>query len=299
MFNMHEEVVEFNANIVPLVTIIMPFYNAGKHLRLAVKSIIKQSFTRWELILIDDGSTDNAHESISDIYDERIRFIRYYENKGLAFRLNQAIDLAYGKYCARMDSDDVSYPDRLKLQVEALECDKNLDLVAVHSVSIDDDNRFIGILHQSKSHNEISSHPWKGFRFPHPTWMGKTEWFRKYRYAYPAPYYCEDQELLLRSYKQSTFGTVPKVLFAYRKYKPKNYIKQFHIRLNMLCYRIKYFNENREFLYLVLSVVVFIALIITDLLFLINPFLYRKLKDIDMNNTGRALEWESIKNSIC
>src|SRR5450830_847145 len=94
-------------NLLPLVTVAMPVYNAGKYLRLAVLSIVKQTFTDWEMLVIDDGSTDNAFDSIADIKDDRIRILRDGTNKGLAARLNEAIDLARGQYFARMDQDDV------------------------------------------------------------------------------------------------------------------------------------------------------------------------------------------------
>ena len=90
----------------------MPVYNAGKYLRLAVLSIVRQTFTDWELLIVDDGSTDNALQGIADIDDARIRILRDGKNKGLAARLNECIDLARGKYFARMDQDDVSYPER-------------------------------------------------------------------------------------------------------------------------------------------------------------------------------------------
>ena len=92
----------------PLLSVGMPIFNAGKHLRLAVLSIIHQTFSSWELLIFDDGSTDNALESLSDLKDPRIRIFSDGLNKGLAVRLNEAIDMARGHYFARMDQDDVS-----------------------------------------------------------------------------------------------------------------------------------------------------------------------------------------------
>src|SRR5665647_2642353 len=105
----------------PLITVAMPVYNAGKYLRLAVLSIVHQTFTDWELLIVDDGSTDNALQDIADIDDARIRIYRDGENKGLAARLNECIDLARGRYIARMDQDDVSYPVRFVRQIAALQ----------------------------------------------------------------------------------------------------------------------------------------------------------------------------------
>ena len=90
----------------------MPIYNAGENLRPAVISIITQSYTNWELIIIDDGSTDKSLQSIVDLIDERFIILRGAKNKGLAVRLNEIIGMAKGKFIARMDQDDISYPDR-------------------------------------------------------------------------------------------------------------------------------------------------------------------------------------------
>lgn len=199
-----------------LVTVAMPIYNAGAHLRLAVLSIVQQTFTRWELLIIDDGSTDDALQGIADICDKRIRIFRDGRNRGLAARLNEACCLASGRYLARMDQDDVSYPERFARQVKTLQDYPEVDLVATRAVTIDDNNHLIGMFPAALTHAQICEQPWRGFVFPHPTWMGRLEWFLRYRYAEPAPYLCEDQELLLRSFRKSCFLTLDEVLFAYR-----------------------------------------------------------------------------------
>lgn len=201
---------------IPAVTVAMPIYNAGKYLRAAVNSIVRQEYTDWELLIIDDGSTDSALDSIADIVDARIQILCDGKNKGLAARLNEAIDIARGRYFARMDQDDVSYPGRLARQVSTLDAEPSIDLLSVRAITIDEDDNMTGLFPCPLSHEEICVRPWMGFYFPHPTWFGRIEWFRKYRYAEPAPYLCEDQELLLRTYSTSRFATLDEVLFAYR-----------------------------------------------------------------------------------
>src|SRR6266481_7466016 len=139
----------------PLVTVAMPVYNAGRYLRLAVLSIVKQTFTDWELLIIDDGSTDNALQDIIDIDDVRIRILRDGVNKGLAARLNECIDLARGKYIARMDQDDVSYPERFECQIDALKNDPLLDMVAARALAISSDDQAIGLFSYIRTHKEI------------------------------------------------------------------------------------------------------------------------------------------------
>ena len=200
----------------PLITVAMPIYNAGRHLRMAVLSIVKQTIEDWELLIIDDGSTDGSLECIQDIKDPRIRVIRDDLNKGLAARLNEAIELARGQFFARMDQDDISYPERFARQVAMLDNDSNLDLVGVRAIAISQEDQVVGIFPYAINHSNICAKPWNGFYLAHPTWMGRIEWFRRHRYATPGSYMCEDMELLLRSFSLSRFGAVPEVLFAYR-----------------------------------------------------------------------------------
>jgi len=130
----------------PLITVALPVFNAGHFLEIAVRSIVNQTFSDWELLIIDDGSTDDALHSINKLLDARIRILRDGLNKGLPERLNQAIDLARGKFFARMDQDDVSFPERFARQLKYLKDNPQVDVVAVQSVTVSDDNMIIGLL---------------------------------------------------------------------------------------------------------------------------------------------------------
>jgi glycosyltransferase involved in cell wall biosynthesis len=248
----------------PLVTVAMPVYNAGKYLRLAVLSIVRQTFTDWELLIVDDGSTDDALQGIADIDDARIRILRDGMNKGLAARLNECIDLARGKYFARMDQDDVSYPERFKCQINALKKDPLLDLVTVRALAIGSDNEPISLFPYIGKHKEICARPWVGFYLPHPTWMGKTSWFREYRYTLPGPYYSEDMDLLLRSYKNSRFGMVPDVLFAYRVRRDIVWQKQIRARKAVFSIQLQAFSQTGQWNFVCLAALVLILRIAAD-----------------------------------
>ncbi len=115
----------------PIVSILMPVYKTAPYLREAMDSILSQTFTDYELIVLNDCSPDNADE-ILDIYSDP-RIVRYKREKnvGLSNILNVGLEMARGKYIARMDSDDLSYPDRLRIQVEYLESHPDIDLVSV------------------------------------------------------------------------------------------------------------------------------------------------------------------------
>jgi glycosyltransferase involved in cell wall biosynthesis len=242
----------------------MPVYNAGKYLRPALLSIINQTYTNWELIIADDGSTDGCLDNLPELNDSRIRVLRDNTNIGIAARLNQMIDLANGDYIARMDSDDISYPKRFEKQLETLNNDECLDLVSVKAISIDEEDKQISDLPFASTHNEICSRPWLGLYMPHPTWMGRANWFKKNKYKLPQSYYSEDCELLLRTYEKSKFACVPEILFEYRVKSMINWKSQFKARSAVLMLQANQFYKDRNYIYITLSAIVFVLRVMSD-----------------------------------
>ncbi|HSA34133.1 MAG TPA: glycosyltransferase family 2 protein [bacterium] len=112
----------------PLVSVILPAYNAERHIGGAIRSILTQSFSDFELMVIDDGSSDDTAEEIGQVDDPRIRLLRNDRNQGLIFSLNCGIDEAHGRYLARMDADDISVPRRLEEQVSFMEAHPEVGL---------------------------------------------------------------------------------------------------------------------------------------------------------------------------
>lgn len=281
----------------PLITIAMPIYNAGNDLRLAVRSLLVQTERNWELLLIDDGSTDQSIEEIGDlIRDSRIRLVRGDKNKGLAKRLNEAIDMARGEFLARMDHDDVSFPERLEKQVIALRKDESLDVVATRAILIDENYQEAGMFPSEILHRDICKYPWRGFYFPHPAWMGRTEWFRKFRYREQGTYLCEDQELLLRSYPKSKFETVNQVLFAYRIRTHVSLRKKWKTHLSWLGVQLRQFLLRKQPGYILLSMLVFGARMFRDLL---RAFLFQLQLKQRFKKAGAQSElWKSVLKKL-
>lgn len=115
----------------PMVSILMPVYKTAPYLREAMDSILSQTFADYELIVLNDCSPDNADEILDTYSDSRIVRYKGEKNVGLSNILNVGIEMAQGKYIARMDSDDLSSPDRLQVQVDYLESHPEIDLVSV------------------------------------------------------------------------------------------------------------------------------------------------------------------------
>ena len=200
----------------PLVTVAISAYNASATVGLAVRSILTQTYQNWELIIVDDGSTDRTAEIVSHVKDSRIRFIQEPSgNMGLASRLNQCVRLARGQYIARMDADDVAYPQRLERQVQFLEEHRDIDLLGTGAVIFKGEGEVIGCYPMASSHEVICRKPWWGFPLAHPTWMGKRTWFVAHPYS-EKDIRCEDQVLLLQSFSHSRFAALEEVLLGYR-----------------------------------------------------------------------------------
>jgi len=121
----------------PKVSVLMPVYNAGLFLREAIESIIAQTFTDFEFLIIDDCSMDNSSIIIDSYDDPRIIKIQNLKNEGVAASLNKGIALAKGEFIARMDADDVSMPRRLEMQVSYLDTHYDVSMVSTKAVLID------------------------------------------------------------------------------------------------------------------------------------------------------------------
>src|SRR5436190_190719 len=113
----------------PLVTVLMPVYNAAAHLDRALRSVLSQSLKDMELLAIDDGSTDGSAGILASVRDPRLKVLRHRRNKGLEATLNEGIGLARGRYVARMDSDDVCLPGRLSAQWRWMESHPETDVL--------------------------------------------------------------------------------------------------------------------------------------------------------------------------
>lgn len=200
----------------PLVTLGMPVYNCERTIAASILSILNQSFSDWRLLIVDDGSQDRTLAVARQFDDSRIQVMEGCDHRRLPWRLNQAVEMSTAKYFARMDGDDVAYPERLAKQLAFLEQNPDVDLLATSMAVFRDDGRLLGVRLAPRTHEAICVHPWAGFPMAHPTWMGRMGWFRANPYCSDAVG-MEDKELLFRTHASSKFACLDEVLLAYRE----------------------------------------------------------------------------------
>jgi glycosyltransferase involved in cell wall biosynthesis len=208
--------VAFEKEVLPLVSILLAFHNGQANLLLAIRSLREQTYSNWELILLNDGSSQYIDHGLLEGQDSRIKLIDGSKRLGLAARLNQGLEIACGQYIARMDADDIAYPERLCAQVEFLEANREIDLLGTGATVFN--NRFgpVGKTRTHPTHEEICARPWSGFCLAHPTWMARRAWFLRYRYD--ARFLkAQDYELLLRAHTTSRYACLSECLLGYRQ----------------------------------------------------------------------------------
>ncbi|OBQ54105.1 glycosyltransferase family 2 protein [Tamlana sp. s12] len=229
----------------PLVTVGIPFFNAEKYLFNSVKSTLNQTYTNLEILLIDDGSTDGSLKIVKKFEqnDKRVTVISDGENFGLPKRLNQLSDLAKGRFYARMDADDIMFPDRIKTQVEYLLNNPEVDLLGTGLIAIDNNNEIIG-LRKGTALNKITfkvalQGPWAA----HPTITGKSNWFKKNKYNENLKR-AQDFELWVRTVEESNFTSIKEPLLFYREASTSSMIKRLKSSRYSIITYWKYLNKT-------------------------------------------------------
>lgn len=153
----------------PTISVVMSAYNAEKTIKRAIQSILSQTFTDFEFIIINDGSTDNTLDTIKSFADNRIVLINKPQNQGLVSALNDGIKQAKGKYIARMDADDESLPNRFALQVEFL--NKNPDIGVIGTTVFKIKNGKKTTRSRKRNHQQCLDKMVKNTCFAHPSTM--------------------------------------------------------------------------------------------------------------------------------
>lgn len=203
----------------PPISIGISFYNAEATLLDAVRSVFAQTHQNWELILLDDGSTDRSLELAKSINDPRVRVYTDGENRRLASRLNQIAKLAKYDFIARMDADDLMSPVRIERQLEVLVTHPQVDLVSTGICSLTDTNEPVGIRVVPGSHRITERGLLAGRSgIVHASLVGRRSWFSRNFYNETLDK-AQDTNLWVRAYSKDdlniTFISQP--LYYYRE----------------------------------------------------------------------------------
>lgn len=194
-------------------SVLMSVYNNEKYLKQAIESILKQSFSDFEFLIIDDGSTDNSREIIERYNDKRIKLIVNDRNLNLASSLNEGLRLAKGEYIFRMDADDISLPERLEKQISFM--DKNKDIVLsggsvkiigskkIWRYPLNSDICFFNLLFANS--------------FAHPTVVLRKNFFIENNILYNINFLrCQDYELWTRVSRLGQMSNIKDIVLFYR-----------------------------------------------------------------------------------
>ena len=222
----------------PAISVVMPVYNGAPFLPEAIESILRQTYTNFEFIIVDDGSTDGSRSIISDYAkkDQRIRLLSL-NHRGVTGAMNEGVCLARGEWIARMDHDDVSSPDRLTVQLEwAIQ--NNLDVCGAQAETFGPKEEKLWWF--PETHEAICKELF--FRCPilYPTAIIRTDVFRENLHIKDCVF--DDYELFTRLAPKHRMGNVAPVLLRYRRHETQtSKVRQKEFGKDFQKYRFRYF----------------------------------------------------------
>jgi glycosyltransferase involved in cell wall biosynthesis len=197
----------------PLISVVLPVYNVEKYIKECMDSILNQTLQDFEVLVIDDSSTDNTLKIIESYKDSRIVIIKKETNRGLVSSLNLGFEVARGKYIARVDGDDINALDRFQKQIQFLELNKHIDICG-SALKLIDENE-CKIVTYPRTDEEIKAKLLISCSIAHPTIILRKEAF--YNINYDINYkHAEDYELWSRIIETHRFYNLQEVLYYYR-----------------------------------------------------------------------------------
>ena len=198
----------------PAITVLMPVYNAERYIGEAIDSILRQTFTDFEFLIINDGSEDCSEEIILSYHDPRIRYVKNEKNEKLITTLNKGISIAKAKYIARMDADDISNPNRLYTQFEFMEQHPEVALSGSWFEMVGHNS---GIAKYAETHSEIMIKMLHQCHFCHPSVIMRKEAIDSFETKFdPLFIHAEDYDFFARIGEKFEVANIQEVLVKYR-----------------------------------------------------------------------------------
>lgn len=225
----------------PGISVILPVFNSASTIRKAVESILNQSYKNFELLIIDDGSTDNLGEIIKTIYDERI-FYHIIEHCGLGGAINYGLSIAKHDLIARMDGDDIAHPLRFEKQLNYLKENPETDIISCH-YAVFEKNKIAYMVRPSVDHNKIKKNLLLYSDIIHSGVLYKKTIFEEKNPFPNHPF--EDYYVWLKNKEKFRFAIIPEILMYVRS-TPSSYSRYNILEKYKLHYSIQeaYYNED-------------------------------------------------------
>ncbi len=196
----------------PRVTVFIPVYNREQYVGEAIESILAQTFSDFEILVVDDGSTDTSVEKIHSYTDPRIRLISNKENLGIPKTRNKGVELARGQYMAMLDSDDKAHPERLEKQVAFLDLHPDYAQIGSWCRMMDAQGHVLNkIKRQPVLPHDIHAQFLFRCAMSNRSIMARTAILQEYGYRNDFPR-CQDYELHVRLAKKYKLGNIPECL---------------------------------------------------------------------------------------
>jgi glycosyltransferase involved in cell wall biosynthesis len=202
----------------PQVTVLMPVRNGAAHLPASLRSIFSQTYANFELLVIDDGSSDATAEILRAIADPRLHVITHPQNRGLIATLNEGLKLARGEFVARQDHDDLSQPTRLQKQIAYLRAHPDCVMVGSQALQIGDDDRPALALFRPRETETIRWYSCFDNPFIHSAVMFRRTVACEEFGGYPASLHSEDYALWSRIARRHPTANLPEPLLHFREH---------------------------------------------------------------------------------
>ncbi len=284
----------------PTISVVMPVFNGEKYLREAIESILNQTYSNFEFLIINDGSTDESEKIIRSYIDPRIVYLQNDRNRGLVYTLNFGINAAKGEYIARMDADDISEPTRFERQIEVFTNDPEIGLCGTWAKIIGSIKR----LHVEINHEKIRCKLIFKNQFIHSSIMFNREQFLSKSLIYKKENYpAEDYALWIDSSYKIKMVNIPEYLIKYRVHasqissdsSTKQQIKTNDLRINqfkLFLNREPSIEERNRFIHLIDTKSYILGFL--DLKSMESELSYL----ISLSKQNKAYNYKDFKNSL-
>ena len=222
----------------PQISVILPIYNGEMYLAEAIDSILSQTYHDFELIIINDCSSDRTPEILSTYTDDRIRIVNNPSNLKLSRSLNKGIELARGQLIARMDADDISLPERFEKQIAFLERNPEIGVVGSQLKKIDENGNFSGYISRELLPEILRWELFFGPPLGHPSVMMRADILKTVGGYSNDLLVAVDYELWTRLIKITRFANLPEPLVLYRKH-PETMSSKYHLEQSWTANRLQ------------------------------------------------------------